>query len=194
MKKLFVMLAALLAITLPKTAPAVDVEGFYLGGLGGFNILTSSHRHDDYKLGWIAGGDIGYRFCNGLRAEAEISYRANKHKHAHRPVQNWSFMANGYYEIVPCGWCITPYLGAGIGFDKTKYKACHPVSHTINKKGETVEVKHNDDKNGFAWQLMAGVLYDIDDCMEVGVEYRFHKGPITRLINNTIDLRVNWFF
>lgn len=196
MKKLFVMLAALLAIALPQAIKAVDVEGIYVGGHGGLNFLSvsSSHHHhnkDRYKIGWIGGLDIGYRMCNGVRAEAEISYRANKHKHAHRPVQTWSFMTNGYYELNLDGWCMSPFVGAGIGYDRTKHKTCHGREIIVENGARR---RHHDHKNGFAWQLMAGVLYDIDECMEVVVKYCFHKGHLKYHYNNTVDFGVNFFF
>lgn len=199
MKKLFVMLAALLAMALPQAAKAVDVEGIYVGGLAGLNFLTvsGSHHHhhkDRYKIGWIGGLDVGYRMCNGIRAEAEVSFRSNKHKHAHRPVQTWSFMANGYYEINPCCWCITPFVGAGIGYDRTKHKLCHPETDIVIVDGVARRRHHNDHKNGVSWQLIGGALWDIDECMEVVIEYRLHKGHIKYHYNNTVDFGVHFFF
>lgn len=202
MKKLFVMLAALLAIALPKTAQAIDVEGMYVGGLAGFNFLCvdgQKHHHhhkDRYKVGWIAGADVGYRMCNGIRAEAEVSFRSNKHRHAHRPVQTWSFMANGYYEIDldSCGcscWGINPFIGGGVGYDWTKHKTCRDFLVELESEHRH---RRKDHKNGFAWQLMTGVLWDIDDCMEVVIEYRFHKGHIKHHYNHTVDFGVHWFF
>lgn len=191
MKKLFVMLAALLAIALPQASQAMNTEGMYVGGLGGINWLTSDKSHENYKAGWLAGGYVGYRMCDGIRGELEATYRGNKHKHAHRPVQNWSFMVNGYYELnqfMPCDWCVTPYVGGGIGYDRTKYRKC---------SDRTVETQSSNTRhtNGFAWQLMVGGLYPIDECMEMGLEYRFHKNEgVKHLYNNAIDLRVNWFF
>lgn len=195
MKKLFLMLAAVMAIALPKAAQAVDVEGFYAGGLGGLNFLQYHRDHVKvhFKAGWIAGLHAGYRWCNGLRLEGEVSYRHNKNKsvkfrgfetrHIGGHLQTWSFMANGYYEIPLC-WCVVPYIGAGIGYDATRFDACRSDS-SFRDRGH---------KNGFAWQVIAGGLYPIDDCMELGLEYRFHHGKIKDLYNHTVDLRLNWFF
>lgn len=192
MKKLFLILAALVAIALPKASQALDVEGFYAGGLGGLNwIQDSGHPKYEFKTGWLAGGFIGYRWCGGFRAEAEATYRHNKVKHLKfhgetfrvgGNLHTWSFMANGYYEIPFC-WCITPYVGAGIGYDNTKRSSCNSSSNSNKNK-----------KNGFAWQVMAGGLYPIDECLEMGLEYRFHKGKPEKLYNHAVDLRLNWFF
>lgn len=202
MKKLFVILAALLAIALPQAAKAVDVEGIYVGGLAGLNFLSvggSSHHHrhhkDRYKIGWLGGLDLGYRMCNGIRAEAEVSYRGNKHKHAHRPVHTWSFMANGYYEINPCCWCITPFIGAGVGYDRTKHRTCRREPSIIIVDGiERRRHRHKDNKNGFAWQLMAGGFWELDECLEAVIKYCFHKGHIKNHYNNTVEFGINLFF
>lgn len=191
MKKLFIMLAVLLALALPKDGQAVETEGMYVGGLAGFNWLTNSKdSHEDFKAGWIGGLNLGYRMCSGIRAEAEVAYRRNIHKHANRPVQNWSFMANGYYELGNFGcFCITPYVGAGIGYDRISHRRCNKTSSQENK-----ETNKN---SGFAWQLMLGGFYDIDECMEVGVEYRLHNCTAKRVknfYNNALDFRINWFF
>lgn len=184
MKKLFLILAATLAMVSPKAAQAIDVEGAYVGGIAGLNWLHYHHDGIDarYKVGWLGGLNLGYRWCNGLRAEVEAVYRYNKIKrvnghsrggHTH----TWSFMANGLYEIDYFCWCITPYVGAGIGYDTTRSKACG--SHH---------------KNGFAWQVIAGGLYPIDDCLEMGLEYRFHHGRAKNVWAQSVDLRLNWFF
>jgi opacity protein-like surface antigen len=69
MKKLFIMLVALCALALPKAAQAVDTEGLYVGGLAGFNWLNNSKdSHEDFKIGWIGGLNLGYRMCSGIRA------------------------------------------------------------------------------------------------------------------------------
>lgn len=194
MKKLFLVLAALLAIVLPKTVQAIDAEGIYVGGLAGINFLNSdksSHHHhrrgrEDFKAGWIGGGYVGYRMCEGFRGEFEASFRSNKHKHAHRPVQTWSFMFNGYYEVPMC-WCIVPYVGAGIGWDNVKHRTCRSDIET--------ESRHRrDHRDDFAWQLMAGGFYPIDDCMTVGLEYIFHKNQAFKhFFNNTVAVRIDFF-
>lgn len=197
MKKLFLILAAFLAVAMPKASEAVNVEGMYVGGLAGFNWLTStkSHSHNNFKAGWIGGLDVGYRWCGGYRAEFEASYRSNKPKHSNHAVEVWSFMANGYWEVTDC-WCITPYVGAGIGYDTGKNRR-HHHHHDVVVGAAPVSDHHHHHKNkenGFAWQLIAGGLYDIDECMEMGVEYRFHKNHLKNLYNNTVDFRINWFF
>lgn len=194
MNKLFVLLAALMALSLPNAGQAIDVEAAYVGGLAGVN-FAQYHKNDvkvTFEPGLVAGGLIGYRWCGGFRAEAEVDYRWNriksvklKHvetekKKAKGNLTTWSFMANGLYEIPVGCFCITPIIGAGIGYDATKLKACRG--------------KKLGDKNGFAWQLIAGGLYPIDECIELGLEYRYHRGPAKKLNYNAVDFRINWFW
>lgn len=184
------MLAVVCSLALPQAARAVEFEAMYVGGLAGVNwLINSNDSHEDFKAGWVGGLNLGYRMCSGLRAEAEVAYRRNVHKHANRPVQVWSFMANGYYEVdaLNC-FCITPYVGAGIGYDTIKHRRC---------SDSTIEERHSDKHNGFAWQVMVGGFYDIDECMEVGVEYRLHNCTAKRVKNfyhNALDFRINYFF
>lgn len=210
MKKIFLILAAVMAIAIPKAAQAVEVdtEGVYVGGIGGLNFLQYSNGHHEkvhFKAGWLAGALVGYRWCNGIRLEGEATYRYNQIKsierghhdhdsgsgsstllsgetHHHKArvrghIRTWSFMANGIYEIPVC-WCIIPYVGAGIGYDATQLKAC----------------RSHGSENGFAWQVLAGGLYPIDDCMEMGLEYRFHKGKVKNLYNHAVDVKFDFFF
>lgn len=177
MKKIIFILAAMFACIAPQTSQAIDVEGIYVGGQAGFNFMHYKKGHFDpsFKAGWLAGVHGGYRWCNGIRAEGELSYRRNNAKHCGN-LHIWSLMANGLYEIPLC-WCVTPYVGAGIGYDSAKQSSHH------GKK-----------LNGFAWQLITGLLYPIDDCLEMYVDYKFHHGNKKDFYNNTIDIGLNWFF
>lgn len=221
MKKLCVMLAALLAVVLPEAAPAIDAEGIYVGGLGGVNFLNAerekNHHHDNlnfrnhrrhrdnFLAGWIAGLDIGYRACEGYRVEVEATFRENKLKSrsarrdlingiccSRRPAKTWSLMANGYYEISQC-WCVTPYIGAGIGYDNVDFKRCRNRLFDSSTRHH----RNRNDKGGFGWQVMLGGLMPLDDCMEAGLEYRFHMNQAFKhfnLYNNALLVKINWFF
>lgn len=230
MKKLFITLATLAALAVPTAMQAFDGEGAYAGGIIGANWVHfkghSKHRDSDFKqrrsfdTGWLGGVHVGYRFCGGWRVEGEVSYRDNEgkrakrrhndlvvvdensnHRKGHKPnLETWSFMVNGLYEISNC-WCITPYVGLGIGYDDTEIKGIkkHHHRHTdetlvaVDGNNGRHHKKHHKDESGFAWQILVGGLYPIDDCLELGLEYRFHHGK-KDIYNNAVDLRLNWFF
>lgn len=172
MKKLLGVIATLITIALP---PAMQAqEGFYAGGFAGVNFLDirpQHHVHVDTDTGYALGAVLGYKFCDDFRLEGEIAYRDNgfdKIKHhgekisVHGHAKSWSFMANGYYDL-PVDWIVTPYVGGGIGYET----CCGHMSHN-SFKGKISE-------NGFAWQLMAGLNYDLTDDIQVNLEYKFHK-------------------
>lgn len=188
MKKLFVILAALFTLTLFKTTHAIDIEGPYVSVISGLNFLEYDKHHikTDFKVGWIAALDMGYRFCSGFRVEGEVAYRRNvlkwikpfhqKPLRIRGRVHVWSFMARGLYEL-PFTWRLTPYLGVGIGYDNGRSRVCF--------KREL---------DGFAWELIGGALYPIDDNLELGLEYIYHQGNQKKFHANSIGLKLNWFF
>lgn len=67
-----------------------------------------------------------------------------------------SYMANAYFDYLTCTpW--TPYVGAGIG-----------ISHLKADFGETGKSTNN-----LAWQVMAGLAYDITSNWTVDAGYRY---------------------
>lgn len=188
MKKLFLFLAAVLTLSTPKTIQALDNEGIYISGISGLSFLNYDKRHTrtEFRIGWMGGLDLGYRFCSGFRVEGEVAYRRNVlHKvkpfnqHSEKEkgsVQVWSFMARGLYEL-PFDYRLVPYLGAGVGYDNGRAR-----------------VNFKRDLDGFAWEGIAGLIYPIDDCLELGLEYIYHQGNQKKFHNNTVGLKLNWFF
>ncbi|MCQ2965869.1 MAG: porin family protein [Alphaproteobacteria bacterium] len=69
-----------------------------------------------------------------------------------------TIMLNGYYDLFTNNG-FTPYVGVGVGLSHNKMKL---VDSTI---------KESD--NSFAWQVGAGVTYDVCDNMAIDVGYRY---------------------
>lgn len=163
-----------------------DDAGLYLrGGLG---YSTSLEDEIDYSPLWHLG--VGYRFTPNLRLDVTADWRDRyiveggrglffRDQTVDSQVDNQAFMANIYYDFarmdmmgLPGG--IRPYVGGGLGFS------------TISVDDSTVLVDINDDDIGddirdffgdesdqFAWQLTAGVAYDIADNAFFDVGYRY---------------------
>ena len=89
-------LMAATILSLPLAAQAQPITGLYVGGGAGANWVQSSTNNVDsdssvrvrlglpndslkakYELGWGGVASIGWGFGNGLRLEAEGSYREN---------------------------------------------------------------------------------------------------------------------
>ena len=184
-------------------------KGLYVGGFGGANFLTNKKHHGiklDFNTGYTAGGAIGYRLCDGIRLEVEGAYRHNKLRkvkfagssvHAHKTnFHTSSVLVNAVYDFKDFGndwcWSITPYAGAGIGYgwQKVSYRADSDAS------GNTDQFSGNgrNRKNGFAWQLLAGLTYDLGCDTDISLEYRFFKGRADRFYNNSVDVMLRYYF
>lgn len=237
MKKLLGMLVIASSLVGISSLQADPWEGFYVEAFGGANWIqtnknankhrgssdesfdgsTSGRKQKKHKLefdtGYIVGGAIGYRLCNGLRFEGEVSYRRNQLKkfkdnkdqhyacqdHKSRGhFQSISYMANLLYDFDLSAWdcccwnpCyeIVPYLGVGIGYDNQKFKRSQDEHFDVSGRRHK-----NDDKNGFAWQVIVGLGYEIDCNADVALEYRFHQGREERLYNHSLDLAAKYHF
>lgn len=213
MKKIVMILSAVagLAAFTPKAVEAAN-QGFYVGALGGVNFLQTSkgghhHRHDgdgdgergrggrreiEFDVGYDVGGFIGYEFCSGLAVEAEFTYRHNdiskikfcgEHFKSRGHFESMSYMANVIYEInLSRCWCmpITPYIGGGVGYAQQRLKLGHCFG-----EGK---------KNGFAWQVIAGIGYDFSRCFDIALDYRFNKGRAERIYNHSLSLAFAYHF
>ena len=214
MKKLISLTILFLALVVPQCLKAYelpfDLTGFYLTGNASCNIIEIEKRHGaklSLDEGYNLSTGIGYRFCNNFRVEGEFAYRNNhlrRVKFSRRILdavesesselvlsrrnkisgyyETFAGLANVYYDLPTC-WCLKPYVGAGIGYGYSKIK--------VRKNDFTVK-GHRD---GFAWQVIAGVAYPIYDHIDLAVEYRFFCNESNRKIDNhDIGASLRYFF
>jgi opacity protein-like surface antigen len=133
---------------------------------------------------------FGTHFAYGVRAgyvraEAEInnsrdikrnwltakSDKGDAYPVSHFRLYKHSFMANAYFDYLTCTpW--TPYVGAGIG-----------LSHLKADFGE-----HAKSVNNLAWQVMAGVAYDVTSNWTLDAGYRY--ADLGRIRKNYVDTGV----
>ncbi|MBL9098884.1 MAG: porin family protein [Alphaproteobacteria bacterium] len=193
MKSTLLATAALAALALAAPANAAGT-GWYVNVSGGANWLddngfTAVNGPDtltvntDADTGWVISGAIGYSLAKmvtpGLRVEIEAAYRENSvdgdwssatpgldsglltYDHS-----AFSVMANAWYDFDVAG--VRPYFGGGIGWadveaDGTFIGGVIPAFSTSD--------------DGFAWQLGAGINFDISPNVQLGVGYRYMQGP-----------------
>ena len=195
-----------------------ELTGFYIGGFGGANFISTSrdcgHNRRSFDTGYVLNASIGYRWCHDVRFEFEYAYRNNKVSHKnhnsacvdcedtnlsslsgnHRKNKNFiqnAYMFNGFYDINMCqDWCFKPFVGAGIGYVQGR-NAHH---HFADSSDVTSSSHHNNRRNGFAWQLIAGIAYPICDEIDLSLEYRFFKGRENRLYNNDVGVGLKYYF
>ena len=133
-----------MAIAPPPYAPPVveDFGGWYLRGDIGFsnqrvdrlnNALdrnnTSSVQTNNFNTAGIFGLGVGYKVNNWFRADVTGEYRGNSQFFGtdrityaggvgtdtyHATKNEWVVLANAYVDL-GTWWCITPFIGAGVG-------------------------------------------------------------------------------
>lgn len=155
----------------------------------------------DYDVGINFSGAIGREFSfagYGARAELELGYLTNGID-THTVAGLGGFgggaafgdtsalygLANGYIDFDNWGGPITPYVSAGIGLASVDFDG-----HGVTPTG----VVMNDSAVGFAWQIGAGVSYELSDRVDLELGYRFfnvENAGLTSVggVNSDVDLR-----
>jgi OmpA-OmpF porin, OOP family len=183
MKLRTMLLGTTLALALPMAASAETTgkEGLYLGLQGGVNWLQDVDftipavtNKVPFNEDWVALGEIGYRFGDGLRAGLELAYNAGTigtitggpagRAGGKGSVDAWTGMLVGYYDF-DTGSALRPYVGAGVGFASV---SANDVRNTLAVTGRV-----DDEDTGFAYQLGAGVAYEFSPNTELTVGYRY---------------------
>jgi opacity protein-like surface antigen len=121
-----------------------------------------------YDTGFNVGGAAGIRFLDVGRAEVALSYRQadtdRLKQFGSTPVSGdvglFTSMANGYIDI-PINLPVTPYVGGGIGVGV--------VMADFRANGNKVD----DDDTQFAYNLMGGLIYQLQEDVAVRVGYRY---------------------
>lgn len=144
----------------------------------------------------IFGLGIGFQFNPWLRADITGEYRGKASFSAYEIVtaagntfgesntakkSEWVGLVNAYIDL-GTWWCITPFVGAGIGFAHNRISDFQDINVVTNG--------HNYAPDGtkwnFAWALHAGVAYKVTPGFTVELAYRYLNlgdaqtgGPIT---------------
>lgn len=173
MKK-FLLLAGV-ACLLGSNAEAVELQQYISGKLSyDVNRVTvranlGGEKGRERKTKELISSHVAYGAHAGhVRGELELN---NSHAikfgdtdedgTAHFTLYKFTLMANGYYDFVNCSkW--TPYVGAGLGMAWLKARMVDGNEKLMNKH-----------VNNLAWQVMAGVVYQIDNRWAVDAGYRY---------------------
>ncbi|WP_332687054.1 outer membrane protein [Bosea sp. (in: a-proteobacteria)] len=141
----------------------------------------------------FAGIGVGYQFNNWFRVDLTGEYRGASFNGRDTVSYNFGVpvtqinnyradiatfvgLVNGYIDLGTWN-CLTPYLGAGIGF----------ANHTVNgltdnglnrpagQLFDNISYAYGDSasKTNFAWALMAGVAYDVTSNLKLDIGYRY---------------------
>jgi len=199
------LLATTTLAALAIAAPAEAAGGWYATVTGGANwvddnntflnpvALTTLTWLTEADTGFVIAGAVGMNFghmMSGLRGEVELSWRQNNVDGLYSsnilgptPFQSgtidydhetFAVLANIWWDIPVGGF--SPYIGGGIGWADTSIDG----AYTCTGGGAcpvpaVVPFDFSDD--GFAWQLGAGINFQISPNVKLGVGYRFFQGP-----------------
>jgi opacity protein-like surface antigen len=139
-------------------------------------------------LGFDAAGIFGvgggYRFNNWFRADLTGEYRGNANLHGldivqfnggvigtdeyHGSKSEWLVLANAYADL-GTWWCVTPFIGAGIGTSR------NTISNFLDVNTPNLGVAYapTASKWNFAWALHAGLAYEVSPGLTLELAYRY---------------------
>jgi len=132
-------------------ADSYAAMGWYLRGDLGWSWLTWD-RHDDSAFG--VGGGVGYQYDDYLRSDLRIDWAGYYDTSNFKDDIGVTTVLGNIYFDMPTHTMVNPYLGAGVGYG-------------------WASIDHGNDKDGFAYALMAGANVGLTDNVSVDVEYRF---------------------
>lgn len=182
----------------PVPVPVRDFDGWYLRGDIGMSNQKfkelQSYQIDDAINGnvgfvWLDKGGfdsapffglgIGYQYNDWLRFDLTGEYRGKANFYAldkyndganeyTATKQEWLFLANAYLDL-GTWWCVTPFVGAGIGFSHIT------IDHYRDVNVPKLSVGYSDSASNFnfAWALHAGLAYKVSPNFTVELAYRY---------------------
>lgn len=103
-------------------------------------------------------GNMNYFISNDTAAypPANIGYKSE--------IKSQFVMANLYYDFnTGSDW--TPYVGAGLGYARVK------ADNSVNYAGQAMSLSKS--SNNFAWNLTAGLSYQVTDDLVIDASYRY---------------------
>ena len=230
------MKRALLAATLltaagPLGARAEAINGIYIGVGAGVNFLQNQRYNSgatngfvptvgrpvlDYDPGATGLASVGYGLGNGLRLEAEGSYRYNSVSNTGGAStsgvnvlrqtgkeEKYGAMANALYDFDPnvlglafIPFPVTPYVGVGLGY---QWEALREHTASVDQFGP-IASNLGGTRGSFAYQAIVGAAFPIPAVpgLAVTAEYRFlgmsddrnFGGPIIAPATATTPLQI----
>jgi opacity protein-like surface antigen len=83
-------------------------------------------------------------------------------------VESWVGLANAYVDL-GTWWCITPYVGGGVGFSSIEVIGLKDV----NVPNHGVAYAKDNTETNFAWALYAGFSYKVTPGLTIDLSYRY---------------------
>lgn len=155
--------------------------------------LTSQSQHGDFNTAGIFGLGAGYQFNNWLRADVTGEYRgrsafngyevntfldnggnpANGFNKYTGTKSEWLVLANAYVDL-GTWWCVTPFVGAGVGTARVSIANYTDVGQSNGTPGgPSSAFADSAAKWNFAWAIHAGLAYKISPSLTMELAYRY---------------------
>ena len=182
--------------------PPADFGGWYLrGDIGMTNqrmksldnpdpnaaLFTSVGMGFDSSVLWDIGG--GYQFNNWFRADVTGEWRGNSQFFGtdrvtypggvgtdtyHATKNEWVVLANAYVDL-GTWWCITPFIGAGVGGARVAINGFTDQGIANNGGGALPGLAFGDNVSrwNFAWAVHAGLAYKVSPNFTIELAYRY---------------------
>ena len=143
-------------------------------------------------MGWDSstffGLGVGYKLNDWFRADLTGEYRGKSNFHGSDYVRfnggegvdnysgsksEWVFLANAYVDL-GTWWCVTPYIGAGIGGARVSIIGFRDDGfNDVNGLSVSTTYAADASKFNFAWALHAGITYQVTQSMSIDLGYRY---------------------
>lgn len=143
----------------------------------------------DFDTGMLMGLGVGYQFNDWFRVDMTGEYRGRTAFRGYDTYpggfgynggandytgtkSEWLFLANAYIDL-GTWWCVTPFVGAGIGFSRNTIDNFRDV----NVPNLAVAYGASNTQTELAWALHAGLAYKISKNFTAEFAYRYtHLG------------------
>lgn len=142
---------------------------------------TVSVLQKEFDSAGSYGFGIGYQMTSWLRGDVTGEYRSRANFNGldfvsvgpqtnlyHGYKSEWLFLANVYLDL-GTWYSITPFVGAGVGFDRLTIGNFTDV----NIDAPAMGISGDNSKWNFAWALHAGFAYNINPNVAIEFSYRF---------------------
>jgi opacity protein-like surface antigen len=153
---------------------------YFRAGLGGAifedGVLTEfggpAGNSVDYSAGFASQAAVGYAFNQYFAAEIDLGFASAEIDSVPGFFLNDTFLYNAPFlanVVLSCPirrTIVVPYIGGGAGGSVTGFD-------TDGFGNGAVAVFGSDSDVVFAWQAFAGVLFELNEQMSVGVSYRY---------------------
>jgi opacity protein-like surface antigen len=164
---------------------------------------TTHHVNAEFSSAGLFGLGAGYQFNNWLRFDVTGEYRGNSDftgldivriggatftDEYRAKKSEWLVLANAYLDL-GTWWCITPFVGAGIGAARVSFSDFVDV----NTPRGGVAFAPDESKWNLAWALHAGLAFQATNNLAIELAYRYtHLGD--GHVGDAVDFRGNNIF